>query len=112
MSSVCEIGPCHSFSVRGKVGSPSHEKEVCVVQQKENVSNLSATFFFPVDGILCRACARQGLAILFQREERWALLHIKRRFVGVQQKESRDICKILFKEVKILPNKQIALSGL
>ena len=50
--------------------------------------------------------------ILFQREESWGPPAHKRRFCVVQQKESRDVCKILFKEVKILPNKQIALSGL
>ena len=27
---------CHSFSERGKVGSPSHKRRVCVVQQKES----------------------------------------------------------------------------
>ena len=39
-------GRCHSFSERGKLGPPSHKKEVCVVQQKESVSNFSGTLFF------------------------------------------------------------------
>ena len=54
----------------------------------------------------------RALPFFFRDRKVGALLHIKRRFCVVQQKESRHVCKILFKAVKILPNKQIALSGL
>ena len=62
--------------------------------------------------LMSSVCEAQPVAFFFRERKVGALLHIKRRFCAVQQKESRHVCKILFKEVKILPNKQIALSGL
>ena len=46
------------------------------------------------------------------REESWGSPSHKKAVLCSTAKRKRDVCKILFKEVKILPNKQPALSGL
>ena len=53
-----------------------------------------------LEGILSRACAKHGLAIFSERGKLGSPSH-KRGFCAVQQKESRHVCKILFKGGKI-----------